>query len=294
MRIVVLVIGIATLVRPALAEDEATARARAREHYSAGTRFFDLGEYDNAIREYKLAYEAKDDPALLYNLGQAHRLAGHPADALRFYRVYLQKLPRAVNRVEVQVKIHELEKLLAQQQFLHNIPPDEPMRPAMGTARELANPGDLATQQRPETPPAQRQEPAPPQPAVAHEGPASVSGKPARSGHPGRAKQIAGVAVGVAGMALVAGGAAASGLAVADGNAITSQATMHQHFNPSLQSNGETLQALGPALMAVGALAMAGGVTLYYFGHREARAREVAVAPALAPGAAGLVARVGF
>src|SRR2546423_2920568 len=94
----------------------ADERALARDHYVKGTKAFDLGLYEDAIREYMLAYQAKDDPALLYNIGQAHRLAGHAPDALRFYRIYLTKLPNTPNRTDVENKIGEPQKTVDQQQ----------------------------------------------------------------------------------------------------------------------------------------------------------------------------------
>jgi hypothetical protein len=45
--------------------------------------------FDEAIREYSEAYPLHPDAAILYHLGQAHRLAGHPKEALFFYRMYL-------------------------------------------------------------------------------------------------------------------------------------------------------------------------------------------------------------
>src|SRR4051812_33273391 len=62
----------------------------ARTHYERGTRFYDLGKYDDAVHEFEAAYEAKGDPAFLYNLAQSHRLAGHVDEALRYYRTYLR------------------------------------------------------------------------------------------------------------------------------------------------------------------------------------------------------------
>jgi tetratricopeptide (TPR) repeat protein len=91
------------------------ARAEAREHFVKGTKSFDLGLYDEAIAEYMAAYKVKPDPALLFNLAQAHRLAGHVADALRFYRMYLTKTPTAPNRSDVEARISDLEKVVDEQ-----------------------------------------------------------------------------------------------------------------------------------------------------------------------------------
>ena len=105
MRYLVVMAALLTLsAGVARGDDQGTAR----DHYIKGTRAYELGLYDEAIAEYMAAYKAKDDPALLFNLGQAHRLAGHPAEALRFYKTYLAKLPEANNRADVESKIRDL------------------------------------------------------------------------------------------------------------------------------------------------------------------------------------------
>jgi iron complex outermembrane receptor protein len=83
--------------------------AAARQHYANGKRAYDLGHFDEAAREYELAYRAKDDPALLYNLGQAHRLAGNLQQAVLSYKAYLRNVPDAPNRAEVEARIRELQ-----------------------------------------------------------------------------------------------------------------------------------------------------------------------------------------
>jgi tetratricopeptide (TPR) repeat protein len=62
----------------------------AREHYHRGTVAFNLGHYEEAAGEYEEAYRLKDDPALLYNIAQARRLAGNRREALRSYKTFLR------------------------------------------------------------------------------------------------------------------------------------------------------------------------------------------------------------
>src|SRR5262245_22970381 len=76
--------------------------SQARDHYRKGTSAYEVGDYDEAIREFAAAYKLKSDPVILFNLGQSHRLAGHSEDALRSYRVYLSRVPNAPNRAEVE------------------------------------------------------------------------------------------------------------------------------------------------------------------------------------------------
>src|SRR5205085_1205757 len=41
----------------------------ARQHFAAGSSLFDLGRFREAAAEYEEAYRAKNDPALLFNIG---------------------------------------------------------------------------------------------------------------------------------------------------------------------------------------------------------------------------------
>lgn len=119
----------------------------ARTHYKKGTRAFELGHYSEAIKEYEAAYEAKDDPALLYNIGQAYRLSGNNAEALRAYKMYLHRLPEAGNADEVRGRILELQKTIDEQHAKPSIPAappaTEPATPPTTTpvpaVHELAN-----------------------------------------------------------------------------------------------------------------------------------------------------------
>lgn len=97
---------------------------KAREHYKAGSRAYEIGSYEEAIREYGEAYRLKDDPAILYNMAQANRLAEHPTEAEHLYRMYLMKVPNAPNRAEVLNKIDALQRLLEDQRRTKNLPPD--------------------------------------------------------------------------------------------------------------------------------------------------------------------------
>src|SRR3954470_7567082 len=110
----------------ARADDPAAA---AREHYQRGTTYYDLGKYGDAIREFEAAYEIKNDPALLYNLAQSHRLAGNSEQALHFYRTYLRRVPRPANRAEIEGRITALEQLVAQKNVTQTTPPNVTIPP---------------------------------------------------------------------------------------------------------------------------------------------------------------------
>ena len=104
-------------------------RAIARKEYTEGTREFELGHFDEAIKHYEEAYRHRDEPVLLYNLAQAHRLAAHHAQALRLYKQYLIRMPQAANHDEVAQKIALLEKLVENERLARSMPPDSAARP---------------------------------------------------------------------------------------------------------------------------------------------------------------------
>lgn len=65
----------------------------AKKYVGAGISAQDMGDYDTAITFYTKAYDLVPHPALLFNLGQAHRLAGRIDQAADFYRRYLAAEP---------------------------------------------------------------------------------------------------------------------------------------------------------------------------------------------------------
>ncbi len=86
------------------------AEDSAREHAKSATAAFNLGHYDDAVREYEAAYKLVPDPVLLFNLGQAHRLAGRQDQALAAYRSCLRTAPEsAPYREQVKTRIREIE-----------------------------------------------------------------------------------------------------------------------------------------------------------------------------------------
>lgn len=230
------------MVTPAAADDVEAAR----RHYMQGSKSFDLGLYDKAIEEYMAAYEAKPDPALLYNIGQAHKLAGHPVEAVRFYRTFLSRVPDAPNADEVRAKIAELQKAIDQQQKAQAMPPDQ-VKPL----------GSVAT------PPTT----APPQPAP----PPVTAAPPPVEAPRGRGEKIAGLAVAAVGVAAVAAGIGLSVKAKQDSDQLTALDHGQGVYDPSKDASGRTLGVVGPALIAVGAAAVVVGGVVFVLGHRASK-----------------------
>ncbi len=81
----------------------------ARRHFEKGQRLYDLRRYADSIPEFEKAYELSGDAVLLYNLGQAYRMAEKYPDALHYYRAFLKKVPKSSRTELVRKRIAELE-----------------------------------------------------------------------------------------------------------------------------------------------------------------------------------------
>ena len=278
---------------PAHAEDKVAARA----HWESGTKFYDLGKYDDAIREFEAAYQAKSDPAFLYNLAQSHRLAGHSADALRFYRTYLRNAPRAANRADIEQRIAELEKVTSERPAIEptpvvpplGAPPPAAPPPAALPADSNAAPGW--------TPP---QQPSDPSLGAAPNTSATGPGSPAPSESPAQepprsGRKTAAVVIAASGGAVFLLGAVFGAVARSQSKKVETTAQNSGTFDPSVESLGkssETLQWVGYGL---GLAAVATGVVLYVTAPKpESGGARVALAPLMTPRAGGALLRVSF
>jgi tetratricopeptide (TPR) repeat protein len=88
----------------------ADSREVARGAFAEGTRLYDIADFDGALAAFKKAYVHYEEPAFLFNIAQCYRQLHNQPEALRFYRTYLRKSPRAQNADEVRELIVTLEK----------------------------------------------------------------------------------------------------------------------------------------------------------------------------------------
>ena len=256
-------------------------RAIARKEYVEGTREFELGHFDEAIKHYEEAYRHRDNPVLLYNLAQAHRLAGHNAQGLRLYKQYLMRVPDAANREEVSQKIALLEKLIESERMARSMPPEGAVRPGDKAATEpppvTENPPPPAT--------------TPPPPATTTPATTPPPREAEHVGVPGRGLKIAGIVVAAVGIGALAGGIAMGVLTQKGSDAVAAEAKAGQHFDPAQESKALTDQTVEIALLAAGGAALVGGVVIYYLGWRQGARegyRKVVLLPTVGPNVAAL------
>jgi hypothetical protein len=144
---------------PALADDAADAKT----HYQKATAHYAVGEYHDAAMEYEAAYKAKQDPALLYNAAQSHRLANDNQKALLLYKNIVKLYPTSKYAGESKDRIEKLEQAIATTQS----PPNQPA-PVMLGGPPTAAPQPVSTPVQPLAPPAPTAPPVPtaPQPST--------------------------------------------------------------------------------------------------------------------------------
>jgi hypothetical protein len=164
------ILGTAT----ALADDAADAKT----HYQKATGHYAIGEYKEAAAEYEAAYKAKQDPALLYNAAQSHRLANDNQKALLLYKNIVKLYPTSKYAAESKDRIEKLEQAIATTQS----PPNQPApvegvssTPTTATAPAPAPAGATAPVQTPPVQPIGQPAAAPPAPSVP---PAGASAPP--------------------------------------------------------------------------------------------------------------------
>ena len=76
---------------------------------AAGENQYRLRRFDEAIAEYRKAYELKADPVFLFNIAECYRELGRDERALFFYRRFLSTAPGAANRSEAEERVAELD-----------------------------------------------------------------------------------------------------------------------------------------------------------------------------------------
>jgi tetratricopeptide (TPR) repeat protein len=105
---------VATLIaRPAVAQrvsgdPEAIADAEAKERFARGSIHFNLGEFEEALAEFRAAYSLSQAPGLLFNMAQACRAARQYDLAAYYYRTYLRLVPTAPERRYVESRLSEM------------------------------------------------------------------------------------------------------------------------------------------------------------------------------------------
>jgi tetratricopeptide (TPR) repeat protein len=98
---------------PALPEAAAPADVEVDEHVAQGHRLYLLGRYQDAIAEYRRAYELRADPQFLFQIAEAYRQLGATEQALFYYERYLAGAAAGPDRAVAEQRVAEIESLRA-------------------------------------------------------------------------------------------------------------------------------------------------------------------------------------
>jgi hypothetical protein len=100
---------VAKKATPPLEAQPPIDRVAAKAAFHEGLRAFNLGKWEEAVAAFEQSYKLSGDPALLFNVAQAQRQAGHRKEAVIAYKAYLREIPDTPHRELVEAKIRELE-----------------------------------------------------------------------------------------------------------------------------------------------------------------------------------------
>ena len=93
-----------------LAAAPADNSAQAREHFKAAQLHYSLGEFEEAVKDFREAYRLRQEPAILFNIAQGYRQLGKYSDAYFYYRQYLSQKADAPNRPEVESLVEQMRR----------------------------------------------------------------------------------------------------------------------------------------------------------------------------------------
>lgn len=111
------------------------------EHYNRGMQLYENKSYDEAVTELQKAYEIRQLPRLLLNIGTVFRKMGKAREALSYYELYLKAEPNPPRKVR-----KELDEFIPQTRALLEKPSGKDGQPQPG--------GTTATPNQPGTEPA--------------------------------------------------------------------------------------------------------------------------------------------
>jgi tetratricopeptide (TPR) repeat protein len=242
---------------------------------------YNLGRFQQALELYTKAYERLSKPALLFNIGQCHRLLGHYEQALFFYHGYLREQPDAPNRSLAEQHIEESERALDAQRAAQQ---ESQRQAAQANAHAAAVPMASASA----GPSAAPTEPAgTPVTPVAHE--------PWPSPHAMPLFRITGLVTAGVGVLLFGTGVALGVHANSLSGEVSQVSTQHGTWTAAYQSDynsGKSDATAATVLYIVGATAIATGAVLTWLGWPKAHP-PVSAAFAPLPGGGGSLAMAG-
>ncbi len=124
----------------------------AQEHLTKGVRLYRLGDFEEAIKEYKEGALSEDAPVFYYNLGQSYRKLGNYDKAIWNYQRFLERAKPLPAKYKTAVEGFIREMTAEKEQAARNTPPTEPApdpkEPTVAAAPVAAPPADVTVIER--------------------------------------------------------------------------------------------------------------------------------------------------
>lgn len=130
------------LAGPGAPDDGCLTDPGCRVHYDKAVQFFEAGRFESALPEFQAAYDRRQMPWLLINIGRTLHRLGRPREALDHYERYRQ----AESRPDAETQ-ERLEKYIAQSKALADTPGVATSGP--GTSTPASTPTGGATTDTP-------------------------------------------------------------------------------------------------------------------------------------------------
>ena len=259
-------------ISTAVADDDATAenQALAQERYDAGKRAYDIGAFDEAITEWKKAYQFFGAPDFLFNIAQAYRQKRDYNEAVFFFNAYLRASPTAPNHAEVEALRDEMVALQDREQQMKNAPPQDVQPVESATGSDAVGQGEVSPTTTAE---------------VSTEPSVEVPTQPmALPQDHGASWRLGGIVAGSTGLAFAATGLVLALSAQSKEKDLESAAASQEPWSSDfedLEASGKRNATIGASLMIVGGLGVVGGVAAYMLGSSKRDERALTLAPRL-------------
>ncbi|HEY4176575.1 MAG TPA: tetratricopeptide repeat protein [Kofleriaceae bacterium] len=247
------------LAQPAPQQPAADKTEAAKQYVNAAIAAQNTHDYDTALQLYEKAYALVPHPTLIFNMAQAHRLAGHTDKALALYAEYLEKDPNGPQAQTARDVVKEITDKRAADKKAADDAKAAQLKQAQDDAKaaQLKRAQDDAARKIVDKPPP----PVEPPPA------------PVR---PGRPLRIGG---------LVCGGAGVVSLGVGIGFALHARSLSNELsenmavYSQDKVDRGERANVIGISGIVVGAALVGTGAFLYWRGTNTHETQPLAFAP---------------
>lgn len=219
----------------------------------------DAKNYDKAIELYQKAYDLTGHPLMLFNMAQAHRLAGRLDKAAELYDRYLKRDPSGTEAPAASAALADLK--------------------AAGVTPPPAAPEPVVT--KPEAPPDEAvsafRTPEPEEPVRVD-----------TAASPGRGWRLTGMVLGGAGLVSLAAGVYFT-TRVLHWEEEAAKALMEGRPLTNAKGKGEAAELRGDIAYGLAGALVIGGAVTYWLGHKKGReAQTTAWTPVVGPGFAGI------